>query len=147
MGSNERAKWVGVCAKGLIFHDGKFLIIQRSRKYDDLFAYTWEVPGGSMEDGETLEECLVREVREEVGLEIEIIRFLYSWQIHREEPQQTQGYTFLCVAPHNQVRLSYEHVDYAWICPEEISSYNFSMGIRNDFAKIDWNHLLETTNQ
>jgi mutator protein MutT len=34
--------------------------------------YSWEFPGGKLEDNETLEECLKREIREELSIEIEV---------------------------------------------------------------------------
>ncbi|MFA6079487.1 MAG: (deoxy)nucleoside triphosphate pyrophosphohydrolase [Candidatus Omnitrophota bacterium] len=53
----------------LIEQDGKYLVAQR--KFDDTFGGLWEFPGGCIEDGETKEEALRREIMEELGLEIE----------------------------------------------------------------------------
>jgi A/G-specific adenine glycosylase len=57
-------------AVGLIWNDGKLLIDQRPE--DSMLGGLWEFPGGKVEPGETLEECLAREVREELGIEIEV---------------------------------------------------------------------------
>ena len=50
--------------------DGRVLVAQR--KADDMLGGLWEFPGGKCEDGETLPKCLAREMREELGVEIEV---------------------------------------------------------------------------
>ena len=54
----------------LIFHNGKLLITQR--RADAHLGGLWEFPGGKREAGETFEQCLVREIREELGVEISV---------------------------------------------------------------------------
>jgi len=57
-------------AAGLVFRDGKLLITQR---YPDAhLGGLWEFPGGKREGNETFAECLVRELREELGIEVEV---------------------------------------------------------------------------
>jgi len=55
---------------GVIWRDGRVLLAQRLP--DRLLGGLWEFPGGKREPGEALEECLRREVREELGIEIEV---------------------------------------------------------------------------
>ena len=54
----------------LIFRDGRMLIAQRHAKSH--LGGLWEFPGGKREAGETFEQCLVREIREELGVEISV---------------------------------------------------------------------------
>jgi 8-oxo-dGTP diphosphatase len=54
----------------LIFHKGKILITQRH--VDVHLGGLWEFPGGKREADETFEQCLVREIREELGVEISV---------------------------------------------------------------------------
>lgn len=54
----------------LIFHKGKVLITQRYQ--DAHLGGLWEFPGGKCEPGETFEQCLVRELREELGIEVTV---------------------------------------------------------------------------
>jgi 8-oxo-dGTP diphosphatase len=54
----------------LVFHGGKLLITQRHAKAH--LGGLWEFPGGKREAGETFEQCLIREIREELGVEISV---------------------------------------------------------------------------
>lgn len=54
----------------LIFRGGKLLITQR--RADSHLGGLWEFPGGKREAGETFEQCLIREIREELGVEISV---------------------------------------------------------------------------
>src|SRR3954470_20029386 len=57
-------------AAALIFHHGELLITQR--RPDDHLPNLWEFPGGKVESGETFEACLIREIREELAIEISV---------------------------------------------------------------------------
>jgi mutator protein MutT len=65
-----------VCG-ALIERDGEFIIARR--KPDDTFGGLWEFPGGSIEPGEDREECLKREIKEELGVDIEVGRLIYTF--------------------------------------------------------------------
>lgn len=55
---------------GLIFRSGQLLITQRHT--GDHLGGLWEFPGGKREPGETFEQCLARELREELGIEVSV---------------------------------------------------------------------------
>ncbi|MHB8127162.1 MAG: (deoxy)nucleoside triphosphate pyrophosphohydrolase [Desulfitobacteriaceae bacterium] len=57
----------------IILKDNKVLIAQRAP--DDKFANKWEFPGGKIDPGETPLECLKREIREELDVDIEVLDF------------------------------------------------------------------------
>jgi mutator protein MutT len=60
----------------LIFRDGKLLITQRHPQAH--LGGLWEFPGGKRESDETFEQCLVREIREELGVEISVGKLFES---------------------------------------------------------------------
>jgi len=62
---------------GVLERDGSFLMIKRSAHVQA--AHKWCFPGGAIEAGETAAEAVVREFREELGLEIEAGQELWSW--------------------------------------------------------------------
>ena len=65
--------------KAVLYDDGKILMVRKSP--DDPFnPLKWEIPGGRLKIGESLDEHLRREVKEEVGLDIEIGPPLAMWQ-------------------------------------------------------------------
>ena len=57
--------------------DGKILIAKR-KTGDKLFAGLWEFPGGKVEEGETPEECMAREIKEELNISVEVGELITS---------------------------------------------------------------------
>ncbi len=62
-----------VAALALIIRDGKILMSLRNDPHRPEYHKTWEFPGGTIDAGETIEQSLVRECREEVGYDVEIV--------------------------------------------------------------------------
>lgn len=90
----------------------KLLLIQRSAT-DVSGAGTWEGVGGKIEPGESPEEAILREVREEVGIEdIVIERLVYTSLRHGERPMLIIAY--LCSTQSQTARLSDEHQAWQW---------------------------------
>ena len=77
----------------LIFRGGKLLITQRHAKSH--LGGLWEFPGGKREAGETFEECLVREIREELGVEISVGE-LFEEIVHDYPEKSVHLKFFLC---------------------------------------------------
>jgi mutator protein MutT len=73
--TNPSSRVIEVSA-ALIFRDGKLLITQRPAKAH--LGGLWEFPGGKRELDETFEQCLVREIREELGVEISVVELFES---------------------------------------------------------------------
>jgi mutator protein MutT len=88
----QRTKTIEVSA-ALIFRDGQLLITQRHAKSH--LGGLWEFPGGKREAGESFEQCLVREIREELGVEISVGKLFE--EIHHDYPEKTVHLKFfLC---------------------------------------------------
>jgi 8-oxo-dGTP diphosphatase len=108
-----------VAVKGIIIRNGKALIIKRSDD-DEIGAGTWECVGGKIEFGENLEAALVREVKEEAGLNISVSKILYATTFKTDPTRQVVILTYLCESLEEEVRLSPEHTDYQWVTKEQL---------------------------
>lgn len=89
--------YIGVGVGAAIFNDeGKILLSLRGKEAKNEKG-KWEIPGGSVEFGETFKKALKREIKEEIGVEIEIIKLLYICDhIIPEEHQHWVSPTFVC---------------------------------------------------
>ena len=84
----------------------------------------WEFIGGKIEPGETPEEALVRECREELALEIEEVRIIDS--VVHEYPEKTIRLTLLeCRPKAGSVPQALEHQAICWVTPEEMRTMQF----------------------
>lgn len=96
--------------------DGRILICQRGEGRNN--AHLWEFPGGKQEAGETAEECLLRELQEELRLSVRQVQTLCQ----REEGGIL--FTFLTAETDEAPTLT-EHEDFAFVKPREMLRYPF----------------------
>lgn len=108
-------------AAGLVFHGGRLLITQR-RLHDHLGGL-WEFPGGKLEPGESFEACLVRELREELGIEVRVGREIED--ITHAYPEKTVRLKFFrCEWLGGEAQPHHCHA-LAWISPADLAAYEF----------------------
>jgi mutator protein MutT len=77
----------------LIFQNGKLLITQR--RADSHLGGFWEFPGGKREANETFEQCLIREIREELGIDISVEK-LFDEITHHYPEKSVHLKFFIC---------------------------------------------------
>lgn len=108
-------------AAALIWKDDKFMICQRPATKTR--AFEWEFVGGKAEPGETLEETLVRECREEIGVTVEVGDIFM--EVDHTYPDITIHLTlFNARIPEGEPQ-RLEHNDIRFITPDEIDDYEF----------------------
>jgi len=100
--------------------EGRMLICRRKGALDGL----WEFPGGKREKGETFQQCLERELMEELELPVEAGETLGS--VLRREGEKTIWLVFVSAKLKNSAELTlHDHGKAAWVLPEETAQYEF----------------------
>lgn len=112
--------------------EGRCLIIRRSRNCRR-FVGQWEWPGGKVDEGESFDAGLRREIREEVGLEVTLTGVVGAYDF----PVGDKQIAMLCMEARSmggEVNLSDEHDLYKWVPLEDLEKLPLTDGLR-DMAK------------
>ncbi len=110
-------------AAGIISHAGKILIGQRKKGKD--LELLWELPGGKLEEGETLEECLKRELMEEMDLKVDIDSF-FTQSVYNYSFGSFIINAFLAHTSSFDIPKICEHEKVLWVYPNELLKYDFA---------------------
>jgi 8-oxo-dGTP diphosphatase len=105
----------------IIKKDGKILICQRAA--DGELPLLWELPGGKLEDGETLEECLIRECKEELDVDIRVTG-LYA-KTEYQYPERAVALAFFSADIVQGEIKPIVHNDVKWVLPEGLKDFEF----------------------
>ena len=137
---NEQTKKIiqKIVLGGVVMKDGKVLILQR-HKNEDVYPNMWELPSGKRELLEPSEDSLMREVREETGLDIKMVMPFSVFDYQIEKPDEIRDSTqinFLVTSVNDKnVVLSEEHQAFVWITKEEIDKYDFTEATKKVIQK------------
>jgi len=102
--------------------ENKVLIVQRGEKSDH--PLKWEFPGGKLKENETEEECIIREIREELSIGIVICKRLQNTE-YDYGIKQVRLIPFVCDTLDELPALT-EHISFRWISAEEMKNVDFS---------------------
>ena len=120
---NPTAPVVGV--GGVLIRDGRVLLIRRGKP--PLYG-RWVVPGGTVELGESLEQALVREMREETGLEVVPLEILTVFdRIERDGDQVVYHYVivdYLCRWLGGEALAASDALEAAWAALDDLPRYD-----------------------
>jgi len=106
----------------IIEKDGKILIAKR--KAGDTLANKWEFPGGTVEAGETHEQCLAREMQEEFGIEVSIGTCLGE-NIYHYDHGTIKLIAFRTFWNDNNL-IPHAHDEIQWVSIQQIANFDFS---------------------
>ncbi|CAA7602358.1 NUDIX hydrolase domain protein [Acididesulfobacillus acetoxydans] len=106
----------------IIVRDGRVLITQRAP--GENLAGKWEFPGGKIEAGETPEECLKREIKEELNVDIEVLSF-FGQSSYEYDSGTIRLKAFYCrwIAGDFSLRV---HSRLEWVTGRELERYDFA---------------------
>lgn len=121
------------CVGGVVIRNGRVLLIRRGTPP---LEGRWSIPGGRVEWGETLEQAVLRELREETGLDvrvielIEIVERIFDDPPARDSPAAPQFHfvilDYLCEAPAGEARAGGDAREVLWVSEEELARYELT---------------------
>lgn len=111
-----------VCA--VIKDNDNYFIAQRSATMK--MPLKWEFPGGKVEQGETNSNAIIREIKEEFEIDVDVIQE-YPYYLH-DYPTFTLKLTPIEVSIKGGVMILNEHAAFKWVPAKELSTFDFSEG-------------------
>ena len=99
-------------------------ILIAKRKADDKLGNKWEFPGGKVEDGESPEDCLKREMKEEFQIDVSVGEYLGE-NVYHYRHGSIKLLAFRTHWYRGSISANY-HDDFRWVTLDEISSYDFA---------------------
>ena len=109
---------------GIIEYDGKILCMQRDAGKFDYISYKWEFPGGKIEEGETYEQALARELSEEMEMTVDIKKHYTDISYPYPDFELTM-HCFLCDA-HSKDFVMNVHKDFRWLNKSELKQLDWA---------------------
>jgi 8-oxo-dGTP diphosphatase len=106
----------------ILERDGKIIIAQR--KSSDHLSGKWEFPGGKIEAGETPEECLARELKEEFDIDVTVGEYLGS-HVHHYDHISIKLMAFRASWLSGAITMN-DHKAYRWITIDELGKFDFA---------------------
>jgi nucleoside triphosphatase len=133
-----------VIVVGLVHNQKGEVLICKMPRDRGVFPGQWGLPGGGIEDGETLDEAFRRELSEEIGIGVKDIQPLFFtdgfYSKTFENGQRQALYmiflVFSCLAKSNEINLNEEFDSYAWVSRRSLRNYDLNIETLKTFHKI-----------
>lgn len=120
-----------ISVKGVVRVNGKIILLKNERE-------EWELPGGKIEPGENPEQCTVREIKEELNIDVEIDSLVDTWMYNILGKVDVFIVTYLCkpvLMNAEKIKISNEHKELGLFAPEEINNLNMPEGYKASIRK------------
>lgn len=115
-----------ISVKGIIFVDDKILLLKNERN-------EWDLPGGKLNENESLEHCLIREFQEETNLKVEVEKIHSAQNIKVANSVEVIVVIYHCllVSSEKELKISFEHQSFGWFYRNELSNMKISPSLKN----------------
>lgn len=128
-----------VVAGGILINKGRILLLKRSAT-ESVYPNMWELPSGKKESGETVQQTMVREFKEETGLKVSCLEpiSVFDYTLKKGELiKETTQINFLVKLTNNQakIKLSSEHDEFGWFNLQDLKNLYISKNTKSIIQK------------
>lgn len=120
-----------ISIKGIIFINNKIVLLKNERD-------EWELPGGKLESDEIAEDCVIREIKEELNIDCEIDYLIDVWMYNILNKVNVFIVTYLCKNLEfniDKIRISNEHKEVGFFSIQDIDNLKMPNGYKNSIKK------------
>ena len=108
---------------GVIRHGSRILCVRRGYSELSYIAFKWEFPGGKIEANESASDALMREIREELRIQVVVGEKIMTLR-HKYPDYLLKMHAYFCSSQHNTVTLT-EHSDYEWCVASMLGKFDW----------------------
>lgn len=130
-------KAYGLTVRGIIKNDSNEILIVKRHPKSRTDPEMWELPGGKVEKGEHFVDALVREIKEETNLDVNVGDFCEAIQNDYSHKRTVQLMMYLENID-GEVKISDEHIDWMWANLEKIKTLEISTSLKKLLKKKNW---------
>lgn len=109
---------------GIIYFENKILCVQRPKNKLSYISEKFEFPGGKIEQGETQEEALNRELLEELNI-VATIKSFFTTVVHEYPDFELTMHSYICEVKTKELTLN-EHIDQKWLNLDELNKLDWA---------------------
>ena len=122
--TDELCEKFPISTKAIIIDDNKILCLKNERN-------EWDFPGGKIEFNEDIENCLIREIKEETNLSVQNLNFLKPLNMKFNGVSVVILIYSASISCDSPIIISYEHSEYDFFSKSEIKNLNFPKNYKN----------------
>ena len=130
-------KSYGLTVRGIIKNDSDEILIVKRHPKSRTDPEMWELPGGKVEKGEHFADALVREIKEETNLDVNVGDFCEAVQNDYSHKRTVQLMMYLSDVK-GSVEISDEHTEFMWASIEKIKTLELSTSFKKVLEKKKW---------
>ncbi|MFH1643584.1 MAG: NUDIX hydrolase [bacterium] len=122
------------CVSVVIFSSQKKILVLKRSSHEPSYPNFWDLPGGNVKSGETLQEAAKREAKEESGLDIELKKNHFC--VYNCPDKKFNIYGFKARPINGDVLLSEEHTEFKWVSKNERKNLEYTPGVKATIKKF-----------